>query len=224
MGAGFQAVDLEDHNIRNWASVLLFMNSYPVQKQTRLPDTDSSTPGAYFVSACTINRNFIFETTDAILAMESAWCSVLDIFMNVELDEFVVMPNHVHGIIWITGEVSNLSRLAAWQNEIPARDDLSLFSSAPAKPETITSIISAFKTTAMVRINQLSRYGEIPIWGTGFYHRIVRDSRELRRIREYIRNNPRNWIEDRDNPASPNFGPLPNSIDDYWREIFDFRM
>ncbi len=197
------------------------MNLYTDQKLTRLPDFDYSMPRAYFITACTINRNCLFETTDAMLAIESAWGSVLDIFANIELNDFVVMPNHVHGIVWITGEVSYHPHLGTWKNVIPCRKSQPRIFTASTEFETINSVISAFKTTATVRINQLSSFGEIPVWQKSFYNRIVHNDRELDRIQEYIYSNPKDWVIDRDNPASPYFGPPARSIDDYWVEIFD---
>jgi putative transposase len=70
----------------------------------RLPGYDYSLPGAYFITACTINRELLFVLPEAKIAVASAWHSVLDVFANIELGEFVVMPNHVHGIVWIKGE------------------------------------------------------------------------------------------------------------------------
>ena len=70
----------------------------------RLPHYDDSMPGAYFITACTTkNREFLFDSNDARLAVESAWYSVLDVFNSIALGEFVVMPNHIHGIVWIKG-------------------------------------------------------------------------------------------------------------------------
>lgn len=75
------------------------------RKPIRLPGYDYSMPGAYFITACTKNRDFLFETQDTKLAVESAWYSVVNVFANIELDEFVVMPNHIHGIVWIKGAI-----------------------------------------------------------------------------------------------------------------------
>ena len=77
------------------------MQYHRERKPTRLPYYDYSMPGAYFITACTKNREFLFEKSDTKLVVESAWHSLLDIFTDIELDEFVVMVNHIHGIIWI---------------------------------------------------------------------------------------------------------------------------
>jgi REP-associated tyrosine transposase len=197
------------------------MNLSLDQNITRLPDFEYSMPRAYFITVCAINRSFLFETTNAMLAIESAWCSVLDIFTNIELDEFVVMPNHVHGIVWVTGEVSYRPHLGKWTNDIPRMPGQPPISTTPTELETINSVIKTFKTIATVRINQLQSFVKVLVWQKSFYNRIVRDDRELDRIQEYICNNPKDWMMDRDNPASPYFGPPARSIDDYWGEIFN---
>jgi len=176
-------------------------------------------PGAYFITACTKNREFSFETPDAKLAVESAWQSLLDGFTNVELDEFVVMPNHIHGMIWITGEGSYRLHPGAWKTD-NARRVGQLPDPTNVRFETLSNIIGAFKTTAATRINKLRGMLGVPVWQKSFYDRIVRNEHELECIQEYIRNNPIKWVEDRDNPVSLKFGLPTKSIDDYWAEIF----
>ena len=67
----------------------------------RMDGYDYSRPGAYFVTACTRNRELLFESPEAQLAVESAWFSLTGIFADIKLDEFVVMPNHIHCIVCI---------------------------------------------------------------------------------------------------------------------------
>jgi putative transposase len=80
------------------------MVRHPERKSPRLPGYDYSRPGAYFITACTRNREFLFESHDARMTVLSAWHSVLEIFVNIVLGEFVVMSNHIHGIIRIRAE------------------------------------------------------------------------------------------------------------------------
>jgi REP element-mobilizing transposase RayT len=189
------------------------------RKPMRLPHYDYSMPGAYFVTACSRNREFIFEATDAKLAVESAWQSVIEIFANIELGEFVVMPNHIHGIVWITGEGSYRLHPGTWKNgnlgrggQLPAPTKITQF-------ESLSNIIGAFKTTSATRINKLRGTIGIPVWQKSFYDRIVRNDRELESIQRYIRNNSLSWLEDRDNPQSLKFQTMAKSIDDYWIEM-----
>src|SRR5687768_1283777 len=93
------------------------MSRYHEYKPMRLPEYDYSMPGAYFITACTKHRKLLFNAPDAGLAAESAWHSVLDVFANIDLGEFVVMPNHVHGIVWITGEGAYRLHPGTWKND-----------------------------------------------------------------------------------------------------------
>ena len=196
------------------------MKSRRERKPMRLPEYDYSMPGAYFVTACTKNREFLFESAEAKLAVESAWQSVLDIFGKIELDEFVVMPNHIHGIVWITGEGSYRLHRGTWKNVNRRDGQPSIPSVTNPKFETLSHIIGAFKTTGATRVNKLRRQIGMAVWQKSFYDRVVRNDGELERIQDYIRNNPIKWEEDRDNPNSPKFGLPAKSIDDYWNEIF----
>ncbi len=103
-------------------SIIIPMGTHHERKPTRPPGYDYSLPGAYFVTACTRNRQFLFETRAAKLAVESAWHSLSDIFANIELGEFVVMPNHIHGIIWILGEGAYRLHPGTWKNNDIGRD------------------------------------------------------------------------------------------------------
>ena len=195
------------------------MNPHLNRKPMRLPEYDYSMPGAYFVTACTKNREFLFESPGTKLAVESAWHLVLDIFANIELGEFVVMPNHIHGIVWITSEGSYRLHPGTWKNDTGGDRQLPI-STKELKYETLSNIVGAFKTTAATRVNKLRGKIGMTVWQKSFYDRIVRNERELKRIQEYIRNNPIKWKEDRDNPANPKFGLPAKSVDDYWNEVF----
>jgi REP element-mobilizing transposase RayT len=186
----------------------------------RLPEYDYSMPGAYFITACTKKRELLFHRPDVKLAVESAWQSLLDIFANLELGDFIVMPNHVHCIIWIVGEGTYHLHPGTWKHDGVRRDG-QLPIPTNTKFETLSNMIGAFKTTAAARVNKLRGSIGLPVWQKSFHDRIVRNERELERIHKYIQNNPIKWEEDRDNPASPRFRPPAKSIDDYWNEIFD---
>jgi REP element-mobilizing transposase RayT len=187
----------------------------------RLPYYDYSMPGAYFITACTRDRECLFETENARLAVESAWRSVLEVFGNILLDEFIVMPNHIHGIIWILAEGAYRLHPGTWKNNHLCRGRQLPASTEMIKLETLSNLVGAFKTSAATRINKLRGVMGVPVWQKSFYDRIVRNEHELERIQYYIRNNPVKWAEDRDNPSHILFQPPPASIDDYWREIFD---
>src|SRR6185503_5418593 len=110
------------------------------------------------------NREFLFETNDARLAIDSAWNSLVDIFANIELGEFIVMPNHIHGIIWIKGEGSYRLHPGTWKNDDICSSGQLPTATNPPKFETISNIVGAFKTTAAKRFNKLRGVIGVPIW------------------------------------------------------------
>ncbi len=200
------------------------MGIHPERKPMRLPGYDYSLPGAYFVTACTRNRQFLFETSAAKLAVESAWHLLSDIFANIELGEFVVMPNHIHGIIWILGEGAYRLHPGTWKNNDICRDGQPPIPTNVKEFETLSNIVGAFKTVAATRVNKLRGDIGLSVWQKSFYDHIVRNDHELTRVHEYIRNNPFQWKEDRDNPASTKFAAFAGSTDRYWNEIFDLHL
>ena len=205
------------------------MKLHQQRKPMRLAEYDYFLPGAYFVTVCTKNRGLLFQSPEMRLAVESAWHSVKDVFANIDLDEFVVMSNHSHGVVWITGEGAYRLHPGTWQNDGAGRDRQLPVPTVPTpennpKFETLSNIIGAFKTTAATRINKLRGTMGVSVWQRSFYDRIIRNDYELERIRVYIRNNPIKWEEDHDNPMGVNFGRPAKSIDDYWNEIFDLHV
>ena len=101
----------------------------------------------------------------------------------VELDQWTIMPNHMHGIIVITGVVKGGSRTAPTEKRKP-----------------IGRLVGAFKTVSTKRINHLRNTPGVKIWQRNYYEHIIRNDDELNRIREYIVNNPAQWEMDRENP------------------------
>ena len=190
----------------------------------RLPGYDYSMPGAYFVTTCAKNRELFFETSDATLAVESAWQRLLDIFADIELGEFAVLPNHIHCIVCIMRAGAYRLHPGTGKNDSVCRVGRPPDPTNATKYETLSNIIGAFKTTAATNINTLRGAIGTPVWQKSFYDRIVRNEQELERIQKYIQNNPFQWEEDRDNPFGSRFCLPATSIDDYWNEIFDCHM
>ena len=105
------------------------------------------------------------------------------------LDEYVVMPNHVHGVLVITGEGEGAgdSRIAPTGEAGAGRKDLG-------------SLIGAFKTVAAKRVNVARGAPGRRLWQRNFYERVVRSEEDMNRIRAYIRDNPFHWERDVENP------------------------
>ncbi|MCX6142432.1 MAG: hypothetical protein NTZ35_04360 [Ignavibacteriales bacterium] len=168
------------------------------RKHIRLKGYDYSQPGEYVVTICTRGREHLFgEIVDGVMNVNANGTTALECwnqlpahFPNVEIDEFVVMPNHIHGILRI---LDNPHRDV--QLNIPAK---TYHSQISPKAGSLAVIIRTFKAavTTACRKNGSEGFG----WQSGFYEHIIRDDRSLARIRDYIASNPHQWICDVENP------------------------
>ncbi|MGQ0600610.1 MAG: transposase [Anaerolineales bacterium] len=197
----------------------------------RLKGYDYSQPGAYFITPCAWRRQFTFESSAARMAVQAAWDNLLSVFAGVQLDEFVVMPNHVHGVILILeGGAWRLHPGRAGRvdgngsREGGPRKGGQLPAPTPSDPAPITTpitlghLVGAFKTMAASAINQIRNDPGAVVWQRNYHDRIIRNEAALDRIRQYIRNNPLQWALDMDNPVNWGQRPPPDSADDYLRD------
>ncbi len=114
--------------------------------------------------------------------VKNAWLQIPNHFSNTELDEFVIMPNHIHGIIIINNPVGTGHALSFNKN---------------TKNNHLSVIIGSFKSAVSKQINQLNN---MPFgWQRSFYDHIIRTTHSLENIREYIINNPKTWDTDENN-------------------------
>lgn len=187
------------------------------RRSIRLKGYDYSQPGAYFVTICTQNRACLFgdvvdgkmRLNDIGRIVEQCWYHIPVHFAHVQLDAFMVMPNHVHGIIVLV-DSGNVG--ATHASPLPTR---------PRGPQrkSIASIVGSFKSTVTKRINDYRGTPGLPVWQRNYYEHIIRDEQSLIRIREYIANNPFQWALDRENPSvlagAKNVSPLQK--DEPWR-------
>ncbi len=175
-----------DHNQRHRRSI-------------RLRDYDYRQAGAYFITICTHQKECLFGDVinDEMLLSEMGqivseeWVRTAIIRPEIELDAFVVMPNHVHGIVVFATN-------AGVDNEVGAH------ARAPLRrePKSLGALVAGFKSVVTKRINTLRSTPLIPVWQRNYYERIIRHERELNAAREYIQNNPLQWALDRENPAN----------------------
>lgn len=135
-----------------------------------------------------INGKVILSDSGKIVSEE--WIKTGEMRKNVKLDEWIVMPNHIHGII----ELKNNNFLEPLHHETPQRG-VSTAIAKNWKPNSLGSIINQFKSACTKRI---WRSGFIDFkWQSRFYDRIIRDENALGKIREYIQRNPTFWNEDK---------------------------
>ncbi len=171
------------------------------RRSIRLKDYDYSQAGAYFITICTykkqcmlgniINGEMVLNKYGKVV--EEEWYRSATIRLEVELDAFVVMPNHIHGIVVIVESTVGAQGLAPLQIRhgcVPVQ----------RKPRSLSTFIWGFKTAATRRINDLRGTPHVPIWQRNYYEHVIRNEDDLNEIREYIVNNPLKWDLDRDNP------------------------
>ena len=164
------------------------------RKSLRLPNYDYSQPGAYFITACSHKHLAIFGKvvkdnaipSPAGVIVQDAWHDLPNHYPNIRLDSFIVMPNHIHGIIIITIS-STTNHVGAGLRPAPTRHGL---------PE----IVRALKSFSARRINQLRGTPGATVWQRGYYEHIIRNERQLNRLRNYIETNPLRWKTDTENP------------------------
>lgn len=181
-------------------------DSYVHHRQSiRLRDYDYSQEGAYFVTMCTRNRECYFDEYPALKQIvERQLLDIPNRFQNVELDEFVVMPNHVHGIIMVVGATIAVAldvTDAASDRIAPNRAGAS-----PAPTNTIGDIIGTFKSLCVHEwlkyIKQHNTDAVGKFWQRNYYEHVIRNDIELNKIREYVIANPQMWDSDEENPAN----------------------
>jgi REP element-mobilizing transposase RayT len=178
--------------------VRLFKGKYRIESG-RLRGWDYSSPGWYFITVCTKGlRCFLGDVVDNQVHLSSVgrivteeWQKTARIRPRVKLDDWVVMPNHLHGII-----ILEESRDVQGDVETPRRG----VSTLPVlKSNSLGSIIGQFKSACTKRIRKAGV--QEFAWQSRFYDHIIRDESSLREVRQYIANNPMKWELDRNNPT-----------------------
>ncbi|PNU19082.1 transposase [Geothermobacter hydrogeniphilus] len=184
------------------------------RRSIRLRNYDYSSAGAYFVTICTFERKCLFgeiangdvRLNRAGLCVGTIWNSLPERFPDVEVDAFVVMPNHIHGVIVINEKTQGMEDDVGAIHELPLRDDNTMRKSHRLARRTMTlpKVVGYLKMNSAKRINQWRDNPGVPVWQRNYYERIIRDDRELDGIRRYIADNPVRWEEDENHPRRIN--------------------
>ncbi len=179
-----------------------FKGKYRVES-TRLPNRNYAANGWYFVTICTSDRAHFFGDVIAGEVQLSAigkiaqqfWAEIPNHFNDIYIDAYVIMPNHVHGIVVIDCPTDVETRNFA---SLQPTDESNKF--GPLKSGSLQSIIHSYKSvvTRWCRKNGYDNFA----WQSRFYDHIIRADGSIDRIREYIINNPAKWEEDKNNPAN----------------------
>ena len=185
------------------------------RRSIRLKGYDYTRPGAYFITICTHERAHLFgavvegemQLNDAGRIAEQCWRNIPVHFPHVQLDAFVIMPNHVHGVLWIVahdGARVGATHASPLRNApIPPRGPV---------PQSIGAIIGQFKSAVTRQINALRNAPGAPVWQRNYYEHIIRNEQALNAIRRYIVENPLRWPLDRYNPERIGKDPLAQEI------------
>ncbi len=166
------------------------------RRSIRLKEYDYSQVGAYFVTICTRDHALLFENEAIRAVAQQCWLEIPNHFSTVQLDEWVIMPNHLHGIITITCRGVQLN---APTDGIAVRNSGNLFSMISPRRNTLPVIIRTYKA-AVSSLCQRAGYKHFK-WQRGYYKHVIRTEDELNRARQYILDNPLQWDMDENNPS-----------------------
>jgi putative transposase len=182
------------------------------RRSIRLRQYDYTQPGAYFVTIVTHGREPLFDDPVLCRVAQTMWQRIPQHSSFVQLDESIVMPNHIHGILVIVerdcgGDASSVdrsinSRRSSEKAPVVLRPN-SLECVAPLSGPasgSLGAVVGSFKSVTARRINHIRKTPGAPVWQRNYYERVIRNERELSAIRQYIRENPANWAEDQENP------------------------
>jgi len=168
----------------------------------RLPNWDYSDSGYYFITICTKNKNEYFGEivndknylSEIGKITEKCWIEIPAHFPCVKLDEFVMMPNHIHGIIIIKNNVPYVET----QNfaSLQQAKQIKYQNKFGPQSKNLASIIRGFKigVKKYATINKINFF-----WQFRYYDHIIRNEKEYYRVKQYIRDNPKNWETDKNN-------------------------
>ena len=194
------------------------------RRSIRLKGYDYTQSGAYFVTLVTQGRECLFgEIAAGEMRLnrfgqiaKREWERLSKRFPAVQIDAYVIMPNHVHGIIVIRGrgtaelltdnDSEILRRAPTWKSiaaadtDNPRRIPTNREQFGQPVPGSIPTIIRSYKSAVTYRVNLIRNSGPAQVWQLNYYDHVVRDEAELNRIRQYISNNPLQWEMDRENP------------------------
>jgi len=182
------------------------------RQSIRLPSRDYAFPGTYFVTICAHERRSIFgRVTNARLSptelgrlARECWVAIPLHFAHAELRKFVIMPNHLHGLIAILRKTRASPIAPALAKQlVRAQHCCALppgeLGQAAVIPGSLATIIRSFKSIVARRAHKELGWNG-PIWHRNYFERVLRDGKEYADASRYIAENPRKWEWDRENP------------------------
>lgn len=184
------------------------------RQSVRLREYDYAGGGGYFVTLCAWQRECLFgDVMDGGMRVNElgrvageCWAAVPEHFPHVQLDAFVVMPNHLHGILIF----DHRHPAVGAQHAAPVHGAADKMPGAMGKrgitpnnviPGSLGAVIRSFKSAVTKRINAMRDNPGCPVWQRNYYEHVIRDERDLHAIRQYIVDNPAKWELDANHPA-----------------------
>ncbi len=199
------------------------------RRSIRLKGYDYAQAGAYFVTICAFGKECLFgEVIGKEMSrneygeiVTTCWEGIPQHFPDVELDAFVVMPNHMHGIFVIINDVVGTTPVVVGAmpdvvgtTPVVARATPDVVGTTPVavgathalplhgpKRRSVGAIVGSFKSAVSKRTNELRGAPGAAVWQRNYYEHIIRNENDLKRIRQYIANNPARWAEGENNPV-----------------------
>lgn len=167
------------------------------RRSIRLPEYDYAYWGSFFITICTHQRETLLgEVVGGEMHLHEQgkivseeWDRSGELRSEVGLGPFVVMPNHVHGIVTI--------ETVGAHGNAPSKRGL-----IDRPRRSLATFVGGFKGAVTRRINSLRDAAGTPVWQRNFYEHIIRDQDDYNRIQAYIHDNPRRWAEDEYHPST----------------------
>src|SRR3989339_2290841 len=207
----------------------LFKNKYR-NDSIRLKNFDYSSNGYYFITICTHNKmNFFGNITNGQINLSKigqiaseCWKKIPEKFPNAALDEFIIMPDHFHGILLLNGihpRRDAINRVPTFTTMATTMDNnqhggITGNYNPMLTDHSLGKIIRWYKGRTTFEIHKLNNHLNFE-WQPRFYEQIIRDENSLQRIREYIVNNPSKTYQSPPPPPSPHLSPTPPMTDLY---------
>jgi len=172
-------------------------NNMPHRRSVRLKSYDYTEAAAYFITICTHAKGAVFgridegrmQMNECGRIADQRWRTLPDHHLNCELDYYVVMPNHVHGILVLhkdwTGTAGRAPTPEAFGRPVS---------------RSIPTIVRSYKSSVSRHIGRCRQQKTRPLWQRGYYEHVIRHERELAAIRRYVHENPLQWHIDHENP------------------------
>jgi REP element-mobilizing transposase RayT len=166
------------------------------RRSIRHPGFNYADPGAYFITLCAYQRRFLFgqmvggkmSLSACGRIVEEEWRRTQSIRSEISLDQFVIMPNHIHAIVKISDRNNRDS------------DYLLLVRRSRLSRRSLGSLVAGFKSSVTKRVKEQRQVSSDPLWQRNYYEHVIRDQKDLLSLRDYIATNPMRWAFDRENP------------------------